>query len=65
MFPRNAVTVAPSMDTEAEAIQFSPRFFLVPNLVYRTANGLDCWAVSDAAPGALHEFAKIQQEEHS
>ena len=35
------------------------------NLVYWNANGLDCWAVSDAAPGALLEFAKIQQEEHS
>ncbi len=35
------------------------------NLVYWSANGLDCWAVSDAAPGALLEFVKIQQEEHS
>jgi anti-sigma factor RsiW len=35
------------------------------NLVYWNANGLDCWAVSDAAPGALLEFVKIQQEEHS
>jgi anti-sigma factor RsiW len=35
------------------------------NLVYWNANGLDCWAVSDAAPGALLEFFKIQQEEHS
>jgi anti-sigma factor RsiW len=35
------------------------------NLLYWNANGLDCWAVSDAAPGALLEFAKIQQEEHS
>ncbi len=35
------------------------------NLVYWNANGLDCWAVSDAAPGALLEFAKAQQEEHS
>jgi anti-sigma factor RsiW len=35
------------------------------NLVYWNANGLDCWVVSDAAPGALHEFVKIQQEEHS
>jgi anti-sigma factor RsiW len=35
------------------------------NLVYWNANGLDCWAVSDAAPGALHEFVKIQREEHS
>jgi anti-sigma factor RsiW len=35
------------------------------NLVYWNANGLDCWAVSDAATGALLEFAKIQQEEHS
>jgi hypothetical protein len=35
------------------------------NLVYWSANGLDCWAVSDAAPGALLEFAKIQQAEHS
>jgi anti-sigma factor RsiW len=35
------------------------------NLVYWNANGLDCWAVSDIAPGALLEFVKIQQEEHS
>jgi anti-sigma factor RsiW len=35
------------------------------NLVYWNANGLDCWAVSDVAPGVLYEFAKIQQEEHS
>jgi anti-sigma factor RsiW len=35
------------------------------NLVYWSANGLDCWAVSDAAPGALLEFAKIHQAEHS
>ena len=35
------------------------------NLVYWNANGLDCWAVTDAAPGALLEFVKIQQEEHS
>jgi anti-sigma factor RsiW len=35
------------------------------NLVYWNANGLDCWAVSDAVPGALLEFVKIQQEEHS
>jgi anti-sigma factor RsiW len=35
------------------------------NLVYWNVNGLDCWAVSDAAPGALLEFAKTQQEEHS
>jgi anti-sigma factor RsiW len=41
------------------------------NLVYWNASGIDCWAVSDAAPGALLEFAKvqreakIQQEEHS
>jgi len=35
------------------------------NLVYWNANGLDCWVVSDAAPGALLEFAKIQQEERS
>jgi anti-sigma factor RsiW len=35
------------------------------NLVYWNANGLDCWAVSDIAPGALLEFAKIQQAEHS
>jgi anti-sigma factor RsiW len=35
------------------------------NLVYWNVNGLDCWAVSDAAPGALLEFVKIQQEEHS
>jgi anti-sigma factor RsiW len=35
------------------------------NLVYWNANGLDCWAVSDAAPGALLEFAKVQQEAHS
>src|SRR5208282_6158813 len=33
MFPRNAVTLAPSMDTEAEAIQSSPRFFLVSDRV--------------------------------
>jgi anti-sigma factor RsiW len=33
------------------------------NLVYWNVNGLDCWAVSDAAPGALLEFVKIQQEE--
>jgi anti-sigma factor RsiW len=32
------------------------------NLVYWNANGLDFWSVSDAAPGALLEFAKIQQE---
>jgi anti-sigma factor RsiW len=35
------------------------------NLVYWNANGLDCWAVSDAAPGTLLEFAKIQQEKDS
>jgi anti-sigma factor RsiW len=35
------------------------------NLVYWNANGLDCWVVSDAAPGTLQEFVKIQQEEHS
>jgi anti-sigma factor RsiW len=35
------------------------------NLVYWNANGLDCWAVSDAAPGALLEFVKIHQEEHA
>jgi anti-sigma factor RsiW len=35
------------------------------NLVYWNANGLDCWAVSDAAPGTLLEFAKVQQEGHS
>ena len=35
------------------------------NLVYWNKNGLDCWAVSDAALGALLEFAKLQQEEHS
>ena len=35
------------------------------NLVYWNANGLDCWAVSDAAPGALLEFVKVQQEAHS
>jgi anti-sigma factor RsiW len=35
------------------------------NFVYWNANGLDCWAVSDAAPGALLEFAEIQQAEHS
>jgi anti-sigma factor RsiW len=35
------------------------------NLVYWNANGLDCWAVSDAAPGALLEFVKIQREEHA
>jgi anti-sigma factor RsiW len=35
------------------------------NLVYWNANGFDCWAVSDAAPGALLELVKIQQEEHS
>jgi anti-sigma factor RsiW len=35
------------------------------NLVYWNANDLDCWVVSDAAPGALLEFVKIQQEEHS
>jgi anti-sigma factor RsiW len=35
------------------------------NLVYWNANGLDCWAVSDAAPGALLEFVKAQPEEHS
>jgi anti-sigma factor RsiW len=35
------------------------------NLVYWNANGLDCWAVSDAAPGALLEFVKAHQEEHS
>jgi anti-sigma factor RsiW len=35
------------------------------NLVYWNANGLDCWVVSDAAPGALLEFVKTQQEEHS
>jgi anti-sigma factor RsiW len=32
------------------------------NLVYWNANGLDCWAVSDAAGGALQEFVKVQQE---
>jgi anti-sigma factor RsiW len=32
------------------------------NLVYWNANGLDFWSVSDAAPGALLEFAKVQQE---
>jgi anti-sigma factor RsiW len=32
------------------------------NLVYWNANGLDFWSVTDAAPGALLEFAKIQQE---
>jgi hypothetical protein len=35
------------------------------NLVYWNVNGLDCWAISDAAPGALLEFVKIQQQEHS
>jgi anti-sigma factor RsiW len=35
------------------------------NLVYWNANGLDFWVVSDAATGALLEFAKIQREEHS
>jgi anti-sigma factor RsiW len=33
------------------------------NLVYWNVNGLDCWAVSDAAPGALLEFVKAQQAE--
>jgi anti-sigma factor RsiW len=35
------------------------------NLVYWNANGLDCWAVSDAAPGVLYEFAKIQEQGRS
>ena len=35
------------------------------NLVYWNANGLDCWAVSNIAPGALLEFVKIQRVEHS
>lgn len=35
------------------------------NLVYWNVNGLDCWAISDAEPGALLEFVKIQQQEHS
>ncbi|HXL25470.1 MAG TPA: zf-HC2 domain-containing protein [Chthoniobacterales bacterium] len=35
------------------------------NLVYWNANSLDCWVVSDAAPGALLEFVKTQQAEHS
>ena len=35
------------------------------NLVSWNANGLDFWAVSDAAPGALLEFAKIQKDEQS
>ncbi|HZC36169.1 MAG TPA: anti-sigma factor [Chthoniobacterales bacterium] len=35
------------------------------NLVYWNANGIDCWAVSDASPGSLLEFAKVQQEVHS
>jgi anti-sigma factor RsiW len=35
------------------------------NLVYWNVNGLDCWAITDAAPGTLLEFVKIQQQEHS
>ena len=35
------------------------------NLVYWNVNGLDCWAISDAALGTLLEFVKIQQQEHS
>jgi anti-sigma factor RsiW len=35
------------------------------NLVAWNANGLDFWAVSDAAPGALFEFATIQKDEQS
>ena len=31
------------------------------NLVYWNVNGLDCWAISDAALGTLLEFVKIQQ----
>ena len=34
-------------------------------LVYRNVNGLDCWAITDAAPGTLLEFVNIQQQEHS
>jgi anti-sigma factor RsiW len=35
------------------------------NLIYWNENGLDCWLVSDAAPGTLQEFVKILQAEHS
>ena len=35
------------------------------NLVYWNIYGLDCWAISDAAPVALLEFVNIQQQEHS
>ena len=55
MFPRNAVTLAPSKDTEAEAIQSSPRFFPVSDGVGEI----------EEAAGVSLRFSEIRRDKNN